>query len=42
MIKEEESDDPYLKRYNHKENLNYYHSVIQRIDQRVEKMCEKY
>jgi hypothetical protein len=41
MIKEEE-EDPYLRRYNNKENINAYHSLIHRIDERVEKMCNKY
>lgn len=31
MFKEEE-EDPYLRRYNNKENINAYHSLIHRID----------
>lgn len=41
MISEPE-DDPYLKRYNDKENLGRYRCVANRIDERIEKMQGKY
>jgi hypothetical protein len=40
-VKEME-DDPYLTRYMSKENLNRYHYLAHRIDERVNKIVEKY
>lgn len=38
----EPEDDPYLKRYNDKENLGRYRCVANRIDERIEKIQGKY
>ena len=38
----EPQDDPYLKRYNHKENIDRYKFIANRIDERIEKLQHKY